>query len=54
VVTAFADAANPSASTANNRTAASFFMDFLLGKSKWFFADRWDAIGEGKQAKLAK
>jgi hypothetical protein len=30
VVAAFAAPANPSAITANNRTAASFFMDFLL------------------------
>jgi hypothetical protein len=53
-VAAFTDAANPSASTANNRTAASFFMDFLLGKSNWFSPTDGNAIGEGTQAKLAK
>jgi hypothetical protein len=53
-VAAFTDAAKPSASTANTRTAASFFMDFLLGKSNWFLPTDGDAISAGDQARLAK
>jgi hypothetical protein len=54
VLAAFTAPANPSAITANNRTAASFFMNFLLGQSNWFLPTDGDAIGVRNPAKLPK